>query len=388
MIAIHNANLVLENGILWDGVLLAENGRITAYGKASTISIPTDATLVDAQGAYVGPGFVDIHVHGGGTTNITTDPLKTAKFFLRHGTTTILDVPDYCLPYEEFLDAIRKGKEAMDDPDIGRMIAGFYMEGPYMNPDYGAEAYKNPWRHPLDPKEYTALVDEAGEFAKVWAIAPEREGILAFMEYARKVNPDVLFSIGHSEATPDQIRALGTRFRPTLQTHCTNATGRTNSLGGIRGTGPDEYCLKDPEVYAELISDSCAVHVRPDMQQLIIHCKGIDKVVLITDSTTSDGASPPELAHIPDINFDDVGCVSGSKLTMEQACRNIMTHTNCGIAQAFLMASRNPARAVGLDHDVGTIEVGKKANLVIVDDKFNVKKVFLEGICAENFYSN
>lgn len=170
-------------------------------------------------------------------------------------------------------------------------------------------------------------------------------------------------------------------YRPMLQTHCTNATGRTNAMGGIRGTGPDEYCLKNSEVYTELISDSCAIHVRPDMQQLIILCKGIDKVILITDSTVYVGNCPPELTHVPDINFDEQGGVCGSKLTMEQACRNIMTHTNCGITQAFLMSSRNPARAIGLDHEVDTIAIGKKANLVIVDDRFNIKQVLLEGIC-------
>ena len=376
MLAICNANLVLENGIVWDAALLIDNGRIAAFGK--DIDIPADAQLLDAKGAYVGPGFVDIHVHGGGGYLTYTDPLKTAEFHLGHGTTTILCVPDYSLPFADFLQAIRKGKEAMAAGGAGKAIAGFYMEGPYMNPKYGALAFRNPWRHPLNPEEYQALVDEAGTLAKVWAIAPEREGLLSFLEYAKKVNPDVQFSIGHSEATPDQIRALG-KFRPVLQTHCTNATGRTNSLGGIRGTGPDEYCLKNSEVYTELISDSCAIHVRPDMQQLIIHCKGIDKVILITDSTVYDGVCPPELTHVPDINFDEQGGVCGSKLTMDQACHNIMTHTSCGIVQAFLMASRNPARLLGMDDEIGTIAVGKKANLVIVDDRFRIKNVLLEG---------
>ena len=128
-----------------------------------------------------------------------------------------------------------------------------------------------------------------------------------------------------------------------------------------------------------MISDSCCTHVKAEMQQLILHCKGLDYVVLITDSTVYNFPSPPQYAHVDDINFDERGGVSGSKLTMDKACRNIMTHTNCGIAQAFLMASRNPARAIGLDHEIGTIEVGKKANLVVVDDRFNIKKVILEG---------
>lgn len=377
MIAIKNANLVLENGILWDASLLIENDRILSFGK--DIEVPEGAQVVDAEGAYVGPGFVDIHVHGGGGHDMVDEPLKAVEHFLSHGTTTILLTPAYELNFEEFLAAIRKGKEAMKAGGAGKAIAGFYMEGPYMNPQYGAGAFRNPWRHPMDPREYEALVDEAGDTAKVWAIAPEREGLMPFLAYARKVNPDVLFAIGHSEATPDQIRALGSKFRPALQTHCTNATGRTNGGGGVRGTGPDEYCLRDPEIYAEMICDSHAVHVLPAMQQLILHCKGLDRVVLITDSTTSDQPNPPELAHVEDLNFDEQGGLSGSKLTLDQACRNVMTHTNCGIAQAFLLASRNPARVLGLDHEIGSIAPGKKANLVFVDDRIRVKKVMLEG---------
>ena len=381
MIAIKNANLVLENGILWNASLLVENERIKAFGK--NIEIPEGAQILDAEGAYVGPGFVDIHVHGGGGHRMEDEPLEAVKFFLHHGTTTLFLSPGYSLPFQKFMSAIQKGKEAMEAGGAGRAIAGFYMEGPYMNPKYGAGAFRNPWRHPLDPKEYQALVDEAGASAKVWAIAPEREGLLPFLEYARKVNPEVLFAIGHSEATPEQIRILGSKYRPALQTHCTNATGREKHWGGVRGVGPDEYCLKNQDVYAELICDFCGIHVHPDMQQLILHSKGVERVILITDSTVSDCPNPSDLANIQDLNFDERGGLCGSRLTLNQACRNIMTHTNCGIAQAFLMASRNPARALGLDNEIGSIAAGKKANLVFVDDKFNVKKVLFEGALVE-----
>jgi len=148
---------------------------------------------------------------------------------------------------------------------------------------------------------------------------------------------------------------------------------------GLRGTGPDEYCFQDPDMYAEMICDSFGIHVMPDMQRLILHCKGLDRVILITDSATFSVPNPPQYAHVEDLNFDEIGGINGSKLTMDQACRNLMTHTNCGITQAFLLASRNPARALGMDHEIGSIAVGKKANLVLVDDRFRVQKVLLEG---------
>ena len=128
-----------------------------------------------------------------------------------------------------------------------------------------------------------------------------------------------------------------------------------------------------------MICDSHGIHVEPDLIRLILQNKGIDKVVLITDSFVSDEETPEELAHITDLQFDSNKGLCGSKLTMDVACRNLMTHTNCGIAQAFLMASTNPAKVIGMDGDIGTIAVGKKANLVLVDDTFRVDTVFLGG---------
>lgn len=376
---IENANLVLETGILWDGVIVVQNDRIVDFGTRATVEIPSGAKHYDAHGAYVGPGFIDLHVHGGNGFSTCSEPVKAAEFFLRHGATSILATPDYSMTLATFLDSIRTIKAAIP---TAKTIRGMYLEGPYMNPNYGCNSHINPWRHPIDPTEFKQLVDEAGEFATVWAIAPEREGLLPFLKYARQVNPNTLFAVGHSEARPDQIRALGTAFKPRLQTHSMNATGRQPVGGGLRGYGPDEYAWQEPDVYTELISDSLAVHVHPDMQRLLLHTKGLHRVVLITDSTVFDGSPAPQYAHVTDLSFDACGDIAGSRITMNQACRNVMTHTNCGIAQAFIMASLNPARAIGIDCERGSIERDKIADLVFVNDRFDVKDVMLGGeIC-------
>jgi len=376
--AIHNAHLVLETGILWDGVLLIENDIIVKFGRAREVSLPENAPRIDAGGAYVGPGFVDIHVHGGGGYTTSFQTKEAADYFLRRGTTTLLATPSYSLNFEKFLSAIQNVKATISEAPN---VKGMYLEGPYTNPNYGANKHLNPWRGPILPEQYEALVDEVGSLAKVWAIAPEREGLLPFLEYARKVNPDVKFAVAHSEATPDQIRALG-KFRPTLHTHITNATGRLPVPAGTRGAGPDEYCFMEPDIYAEMISDSCGIHVCPDLQKLVLQIKGVHHTILITDSTSLNNPNPPELAHVTDLNFDEKGDLAGSRLTMDQACRNVMASTGCGIADAFRMASTNPARALEME-DVGSIEVGKKADLVFVDDRFCVENVMLGGKLCE-----
>lgn len=375
---IKNANVVLENGIIWDGGILIKDEIITEVDVADKIDVPDDAEVTDAKGAYVGPGFVDLHIHGGAGMNLFAEPEVVAQHFLKHGETTILPTSPGMYSHEELMDGISKVKDAMKTT---KSIKGVYMEGPYLNPNYGACKGLVRWSNEIKKEHYVPLVDSLGDIVKVWTIAPEREGIMEFVEYARKVNPDVVLSVGHSDAMPQQIRALGTKYRPTLTTHLMNATGRQTGKdsGGVKGYGPDEYCMADKDMYAELICDSNGIHVHSDLQRAILKAKGVEKVVLVTDSTSYSGKNPDKYAHVDDLSFNDLGRLAGSKLTMDKACRNIMHHTNCGIAQAFVMASLNPAKVIGMDDKIGSIEPGKIADLVFVDDKFNVQQVMLNG---------
>lgn len=376
--AIINCQTVLENGILWDSALIISDGKIIGYGTMRETEIPEGAEIIDADGKYVGPGFVDIHVHGGGGYDTYEKPETTELHFLRHGETTILPTPPYDLDKDGFIKAIRTLKEYMPR---AKTIKGINFEGPYTNPKYGSHAYMNPWNKPISEEDFKPIVDEAESLATIWSVAPELPGIMPFLEYARKVNPNTIFAIGHSEATPAEIRAMG-KYRPRLMTHIMNATGRLPAPGGTRSFGPDEYALKEPQVYAEMISDSMAVHLPADLQRYVLKAKGVDKMILITDSTYYENNPPEHLKHVTDLSFDDHGGLAGSRMTLDMACRNIMKHTSCGIAEAFLMASTNPARLIGLDEEIGSIEIGKVADLVIVDDKFNVDTVILGGeIC-------
>ncbi len=377
MLCITNAKVVLARGIVFDGRIIVDGDKIVNVGNACELEIPQGAEVLDAKGAYVGPGFVDIHNHGGNGTMYHQDPIKTAEYFLSHGETTQLAALYYDLSKEDFLAAIERIKEAMLQEGAGQALAGFYMEGPYLNPNYGASPSLNKWKGDIKAEDYAALVDSAGKLAKVWAIAPEREGIEPFMAYAKEKNPDLVFAIAHSEATYAQIQPLK-KYGIRIMTHCMNATGAKSECIGTKGFGPDEECLYDNDTYAEMICDSLAFHVNAPLQRLLIKIKGVDKVLLITDSFVTDNVPARELAHITDLSFDERGLLCGSKLTMDVVCRNIMTHTRCGIAEAFLMSATNPARAANLGN-VGSIEAGKKANFVFVDDIFNVKKVMLNG---------
>ncbi len=378
MIFIKNARAVLEERILENGVIVVTNDRIAEIGTAEAVDIPEDAQVYDAGGMYVGPGFVDVHVHGGDGAFFFTDPLRAAKHLLSHGETTQLATLNSKIPKDKMVDYVEVVKDAMVSGLVGKAIGGFYMEGPYMNTKYGSDPDKVPWKGEIRREDYLPVVNALGDLVRVWAIAPEREGIATFMADAKLANPNVRFAVGHSEAVPAQIEAVK-KYGVVLQTHCMNATGRPACSPGTRSCGPDEACLMDDNIYAELICDSQGIHVSADMQKFVMFVKGIDKVVLISDSNVNAGDPPPHLAHITDLQFDSFGGLSGSKLTLDAACRNVIKHTGCSVVDAFKMASRNPARAVGLGREIGSIEVGKRANLVVVDDNFNVEKVMIHG---------
>ena len=377
--AIVNAKVVLETGIIFDGRILFEGDTIIKYGNSSEVEIPEDAEIIDAEGAYVGPGFVDIHVHGANGYQMSTEPTDAAKYLLMHGETSVYATPSGGIRYEPevLVGFIKTMRAAMREQ---KNIKGIFMEGPYYNADYGANSKLNIWRERgIKEEDYKLLVDAGGEDIKRWMIAPELKGLVPFLAYAKKVNPAVRFAVGHSEATPKEIRDLG-RYKPTVLIHAMDATGRVGEPNnGLRFPGPDEYAFRDTDMYCELISDSLAIHVPADLQRLLIHMKGVDKVCLITDGTAYFNDPPEKYKGVTDINFDQFGGIAGSKLTMDKACKNIMTHTRVGICEAFRMASTNPAKVVDLYDELGSIEIGKRADLVFVDDKFNVKKVIFNG---------
>ena len=381
MKAIINAELVMRDHLIPEAVLFVEDGVITGFGQMRSTPIPEDCEILDAKGLYVGPGLVDIHCHAGDHKRFEEDPITAAKVHLRNGTTTILATMGYRLSVDQYRECIDRVREAMGKPQ-GANIGGIYMEGPFINPNYGSNAHLNPWAgRGVQQEDYEPILEKLGDLVKVWAVAPELDDIEAFVKVAKKSNPAVRFAVGHSEATPQQIEAL-MPYGLCIGTHHTNATGTIVKYPECRGVCVDEAVSYNREIYAEIISDSLGIHVDPYMQRLIRRTKGDDRIILITDQTAYPESSPPGFENITDLFFtpraDGSIDISGSKLTLNVACRNWMKHTGASLVVAFQAASYNPARAVGFT-DRGEIAVGKRADLILVDHRMNVKKVILAG---------
>lgn len=376
MIAIKNAELVMRDHLIPNAVLLMEDGVIKAFGEARKLAIPEGCEVIDAEGAYVGPGFVDIHTHSDGRVFFQEDPVVASQHHLKHGTTTLLPALYFSMDTAGYVEAIGLLRDAMQKEECAN-IGGLYMEGPYLNPKFGCDKESNPWQGSVDKDRYQPVIDAAGDLARVWALAPERENILEFVLAAKAKNPCVAFSVAHSEASPQQIEAL-MPYGLRIGTHHTNATGDRPMYPECRGVCVDEAVNYNREIYAELICDSRGIHVDPYMLRLVRKVKGDDRIILISDAYACDGPIPPGYDDVFDINFDHTGEIAGSKMTLDIACANMMKHTGASIVNVFQFASYNPARAVGF-YDRGEIAVGKRADLVMVDYKMNVQKVILKG---------
>ena len=381
MTAIINTKLVMEDGIIWDGALTYENGRIVEVGTADTVTIPAGAEIIDAKGLYTAPGLIDIHNHGSADDLFCDEPLKCSEHFLAHGQTTVLPTFYHDLDLNRMLDGAAKIRE-VSKSGAGRIMDGLYMEGPYMSGTGSNQKYIKWIPGEIMREEYEPLLEGLGDMTRVWAIDPNRPGIIPFMKDAKKVNPSAVFALGHSRATMDQCRKVY-KYGVKVRTHYTNGGKIKGRCQGSMGASCDEFAMYEPDMYAELICDQTGVHVEPDLIKTIVKNKGVEKMILITDSMASKERFPNNIEDGiwfgPDLNYDYRGYLCGSRMTLENACRNMMTHTGYGLCHSIRMATLNPARMLGIDDEVGSLEAGKRANMIIIDDAVRVQKVILQG---------
>lgn len=381
MKVIVNAKVVMPDRLIEQGTVWIENGRIIACGEAEQLQTPEGAELIDAKGLYVAPGFVDIHCHGGGGHWAYRNPAAMARFHLNYGTTSILPTFSYNESEQEIFDGLHRVLQAQAG-DYGSLIVGIHLEGPYINPKYGA--ITSPIR-PVNPSEYLEILKLAGPQIKVWTLAPELEGQQLFMKEAARYG--ITFSVGHSEAAVETILD-SVQYGLRIGCHCTNASGVTPSpsrYAGTRELGVDEAVLLSDDIYAEVIPDREGRHVRPLMLKLILKTKRSDKVIIITDAMDSTG----QIDSSVDVNLIEKNefspsqaedyMLAGSLLTMDRAVYNMKQHTGADMVDLFKMASLNPAKVIGIDHEVGSVQIGKRANLIFVTEDIQIRSVFLDG---------
>lgn len=354
-----SGNLVFPDRIE-KGRIAVDNGRIVSICPIS--HAPLSEKELDCGEDYISPGFVDIHCHAGGDWWAYENPEKMARYHLRHGTTGLLCTLYRDVPREKIFRTAEKVKELMQ---AGSNILGLHLEGPYLNPEYGSGSVGCAGEK-VDPKQYLPLADTG--VIRQWTFAPEVEGTDVFLKDI--VSRGIVPAIGHSSASPGQI-AAAEKGGARIVTHLFDATGTSISPTRYDGTiEPSFNCgaLICEHLYYEIICDRGGVHVRPELLKLAVKTVGIDRIVGVTDACTGD---PEENA---DVNFVN-GELMGSKLTMESVARNFYA-LGFSVPEIFRMVSFNPAKAIGMENEIGSLAIGKRADLLVLDENLNLKNVY------------
>ncbi|SCE03500.1 N-acetylglucosamine-6-phosphate deacetylase [Streptomyces sp. BpilaLS-43] len=363
------ARVVLPTGTV-------ENGRVIVEGTRIAGSTPDGARTVDLSGHWVVPGFVDMHNHGGGGASFATgtaeDVLTGVRTHRAHGSTTVV-----ASTVTGDMDFLARQAGLLSELVEQGELAGVHFEGPFISPCRKGAHSEALLRDP-DPAEVRKLIEAARGTAKMVTLATELPGGIESVRLLAEHG--VIAAVGHTDATYEQtVEAIDAGA--TVATHLYNAM----PVLGHRAPGPIAALLEDERVTVELINDG--THLHPAALELAYHHAGADRVALITDAMDAAGAADGRYLLGPlDVEVKDGvarlvegGSIAGSTLTLDTAFRRAVTVDRIPVEDVVRSISANPARLLGLDDRVGSLEPGKDADLVVLDADFALKGVMRRG---------
>jgi N-acetylglucosamine-6-phosphate deacetylase len=375
MTVIGAGTIVLDDGICRPGWLETRGDTILACGGGKPPR-PVDDDFPDG---VVVPGFVDMHVHGGGgasyTDGVRDNARRAAMFHLRHGTTTTL-ASLVTAPREALLDAVTVLTDLTTDGTVG----GIHLEGPWLSAARCGAHERTQLRNP-DPAEIDAVLAAGNGAIRMVTLAPELPG--SHDAIKRFVDAGIVVALGHTDASYEQARAA-LQLGATVATHLFNAMRPPHH----RDPGAVLALLEDPRVTVEIIADG--VHLHPAVVRRVIDTAGPGRVALITDAIAAAGSADGS-SHVGSVEVEVVSgvatvrgtsTIAGGTATMDQLFRTVLNSLGPGsddaLAAAVRMTSATPAAALGLN-DVGTLGRGLSADLVVLDRDFRVCAVMADG---------
>lgn len=372
-----NGRILTPGGWLEGGSVVTDAGVIVAVPDSS-LHIE-GAEVIDAKGASIVPGGIEMHVHGGGGRDFmegTEEAFRVAvDAHLQHGTTAIYPtLSSSTVPMIE--QAMATCDKLMAEPDSP--IMGLHLEGPYFNMKQ-AGAQIPEWIKAPVPEEYEPLLAKS-KCLKRWDEAPELEGSIEFIKACRRHG--VLPSIGHTRATYEEVKAAN-EAGMTHATHFYNAMPVVYKNREFKTAGTVESIFVEENMTVEMIADG--IHVPPVMLRMIYQIKGVERTALITDSLAC-AATEGDAAFDPRVVLEDGVCkladrsaLAGSIATMDRLIRTCVQQAGIPLADACRMASETPARIMGIYDRKGSIEKGKDADIIMLDDALELKFVMQRG---------
>ncbi|MFV2099587.1 N-acetylglucosamine-6-phosphate deacetylase [Micromonospora sp. LOL_024] len=364
-----NGKVVTPSGVIGQGCVEVRGDRISAVAEYPSAR----------DGHWIVPGFVDIHTHGGGGHTFTTGDAGQARaaaaFHLRHGTTSLL-----ASLVSAPLELMRAATTAFAPLVRGGVLAGIHFEGPYLSAARCGAQNPEFLRDP-SADELTELIKLGDGTVRMVTIAPERAGALEAIELLTRHG--VVAAVGHTDATYEQTRAA-LSAGATVGTHLFNGMRPVHH----REPGPVVALLSAPGVVCELVADG--VHLHEGTLTFATATAGPERCALITDAMAAAGMADGEYelggqevtvtGGVARLSRD--GAIAGSTLTMDAALRSAVA-AGVEVPDAARMASTTPALAVGLRDRVGALQVGLRADLVVLDDDLKVVRVMRAGTWVE-----
>lgn len=374
---INNGTILTPKGWLRKSSIIIHGTTIKEISADDTFHL--DARHIDAKGAYIIPGGIDLHLHGGGGYDFmecSEEAFRAAiAAHLRHGTTSLyptLGAADYDMMYR----AAELTQRLMAEPNS--RVMGLHLEGPYLNPTMAGgqivEYIKLPNR-----KEYTTLLDKF-ESIKRWDLSPELEGA---MELGRTLSErGILASVAHTTADYACIdRAIDAGF--THATHFYNAMTGVHKCREFKHEGTIESILLRDEMSVEIIADG--IHVPPTILRLVHKVKGSHRTCLVSDAMACTASNSNELFDkrviIEDgvCKLSDRSALAGSIATMDRLIRTMVQQAALPLEEAVRMSSETPARIMGIYDRKGSLERGKDADIVLMDENLEICGVMASG---------
>ncbi len=367
-----------------EAVLVIEDGIISSAGTRAELTIPANARVIDFGDAILTPGLVDIHIHGAAGHDVMEGDEESLaaieRLLVRHGVTS------YCpttvtAPVEETLIALEKLAKAVES---AKSIAhadraqplGIHLEGPFLS-------HARPGVHPpvsLQPaseRVFTPMWEAAAGQVAILTLAPELSGALELIaEAARR---GVCVSIGHTNADSDEARA-GIKAGARHVTHAFNAMRRMEH----RDPGVLGVVLTDDSITADIIVDG--LHVEPEVVDLFLRTKGLERAVLISDALSATGMPDGRYrlgmfeVEVRDGRCESHGKLAGSVLTLDQAIQNVMRFARLSFQDSVRLATLNPARVLGMADRKGVLKVGADADVAVFTPDGKVRQTIVRGM--------
>ncbi|GFE15032.1 N-acetylglucosamine-6-phosphate deacetylase [Streptomyces glebosus] len=374
------ARIARPSGVVERGRIAVEGGRIgDVHSRDLDLAEGVAGSVVDLSGHLIVPGFVDMHVHGGGGGSFSSaDPeecMTAVETHRRHGTTSMVA----STVTGELTDLARQAAVLAELVQQGE-LAGIHFEGPFISPHRCGAHQPELLRDP-DPADVRKLLDAAHGTASMMTVAPELPGGLESVRLL--ADAGVIAAIGHTDSSYDATREA-IDAGATVATHLFNAMPAL----GHRAPGPVAALLEDERITVELINDG--THLHPAVLQLAVREAGDGRVAFITDAMgaagMNDGRYPlgPMQVEVRDgvariSEGPTAGSIAGSTLTLDRAFQRAVTVDGLTVDQAVQALSATPARLLGIDDRAGALQTGKDADLVVLDAAYAVVGVMRRG---------